>query len=237
MTLVATQQQARASASAGPSEGSGSSRVQEFIALNPPEFTRPDQREDPQDFINQLHRIFRIMHATEKEGYAPSLVATMWDKIHRSIAGLALELTEACATAALQDSMDISQIQGYKYDRHTQSGPGESFQASGLQRQQGLGQTWSILPWCAICGRGHFGQFRAGSDACYTCGCPGHMTRDCPNRDSRGMAQPANSTIGSAMSVHPSGRESQSLAGRGRGRGRGSSSGGNQNRIYALAGR
>ena len=34
--LVATQQQARASASAGTSEGSGSSRVREFIALSPP---------------------------------------------------------------------------------------------------------------------------------------------------------------------------------------------------------
>ncbi|XP_070046855.1 uncharacterized protein [Nicotiana tomentosiformis] len=65
--LVATQQQARESASVGSSEGSGSSRVQDFIALSPPEFTGTDHREDPHDFINQLHRIFRVMHATEKE--------------------------------------------------------------------------------------------------------------------------------------------------------------------------
>ncbi|XP_070042649.1 uncharacterized protein [Nicotiana tomentosiformis] len=45
--------------------------------------------------------------------YAPSIVATMWDMIHRFIAGLAPELTEACATAALQDSMDISRIQAF----------------------------------------------------------------------------------------------------------------------------
>ncbi|XP_070039424.1 uncharacterized protein [Nicotiana tomentosiformis] len=51
------------------------------------------------------------------------------------------------------------------------------------------------------------------------------------------MAQPANSATGSFMSVHPSGRESQSSAGRGRGRGRGSSSSSNQNHSYALAGR
>ncbi|XP_070002618.1 uncharacterized protein [Nicotiana sylvestris] len=51
------------------------------------------------------------------------------------------------------------------------------------------------------------------------------------------MAQPTNSATGSAMSVHPSGRESQSSAGRGRGRDRGSSSSGNQNCIYALEGR
>ncbi|XP_070046844.1 uncharacterized protein [Nicotiana tomentosiformis] len=61
--------------------------------------------------------------------------------------------------------------------------------------------------------------------------------RDCPNRDSGGVAQPANSVIGSYMSVHPSGCESQSSAGRGQRRGRASSSCGNQNRSYALAGR
>ncbi|XP_070038282.1 uncharacterized protein [Nicotiana tomentosiformis] len=61
--------------------------------------------------------------------------------------------------------------------------------------------------------------------------------RDFPNRDSGGMAQPASLATGSYMSVHPSGRESQSSAGRGPVRGRGSSSGGNKNRIYALAGR
>ncbi|XP_070020209.1 uncharacterized protein [Nicotiana sylvestris] len=170
--LVATQQQARASASAGPSERSRSSWVREFISLNPPEFAGTNQREDLQDFIDHLHRIFRVMHATEKEAveleafrlrdiailwyegwemsmgrdappaiwenfsdafldqylpreirqarldqflalkqdnmsvreyslyfdslarYAPFIVATMRDRIHRFIAGLALELTE-----------------------------------------------------------------------------------------------------------------------------------------------
>ncbi|XP_070042694.1 uncharacterized protein [Nicotiana tomentosiformis] len=153
--------------------------VREFTALSPTEFTRTDQREEPQDFIDQLYMIFRVMHATEKEEveleafrlrdiailwyegwerskgcdappaiwenfsdafldkylpreirqarvnqflalkqgnmsvrvyslrfdslarYAPSIVATMQDRIHGFIAGLAPELTGACATAAL----------------------------------------------------------------------------------------------------------------------------------------
>ncbi|XP_070032397.1 uncharacterized protein [Nicotiana tomentosiformis] len=58
--------------------------------------------------------------------YAPSVVSTMQDRIHRFIAGLALELTEACATAALQDSMDISRIQEFAQNiervRHWQQG-------------------------------------------------------------------------------------------------------------------
>nr|XP_009760180.1 PREDICTED: uncharacterized protein LOC104212577 [Nicotiana sylvestris] len=110
---------------------------------------------------------------------------------------------------------------------HEQSqGPGESSQASGLQRQRGSGQTWPVPPRCTVCGRGHLGQCQAGSDACYICRHSGHMMRDCPNRDFGGMAQPANSATGSTLFVYPSGRESQSSAGRGRGRGRGSSLGG-----------
>ncbi|XP_019235494.1 PREDICTED: uncharacterized protein LOC109215833 [Nicotiana attenuata] len=43
------------------------------------------------------------------------------------------------------------QLQGYRYVRYTQSGLGESLQASGLQRQQGSGKTWSFSPRCPIC--------------------------------------------------------------------------------------
>nr|XP_033509123.1 uncharacterized protein LOC117274019 [Nicotiana tomentosiformis] len=85
------------------------------------------------------------------------------------------------------------QLQGYKYDRYTQLGPGESSRASGLRRQRGSGQTRPFPPWCDIYGRGHLGQCRASSDTCYTCRRSGHMMQDCPNRDPGGMAQPANS--------------------------------------------
>ena len=65
--LVATQRQPVAPDVAGPSEGPGSSRVREFLALNPPQFTGADRREDPQHFVDQLHRIFRVMHASAIE--------------------------------------------------------------------------------------------------------------------------------------------------------------------------
>ncbi|XP_070056433.1 uncharacterized protein [Nicotiana tomentosiformis] len=56
--------------------------------------------------------------------YALSIVATMQDIIHRFIAGLAPELTETCATAALQDSMDISQIQAFAQNIERDELPG-----------------------------------------------------------------------------------------------------------------
>ncbi|XP_070045376.1 uncharacterized protein [Nicotiana tomentosiformis] len=64
--------------------------------------------------------------------YAPSIVATMQERVHKFIAGLALELTEACATATLQDSMDISRIQAFAQNiekgRHRQHGTERSEQ-------------------------------------------------------------------------------------------------------------
>ncbi|XP_070005009.1 uncharacterized protein [Nicotiana sylvestris] len=53
------------------------------------------------------------LHFDSLAKYAPSIVATMQDRIHMFIEGLAPELTDACATAALQDSMDISRIQAF----------------------------------------------------------------------------------------------------------------------------
>ncbi|KAH0713639.1 hypothetical protein KY289_009598 [Solanum tuberosum] len=49
---------------AGPSEGPGSSRVHEFLALNPSQFTGIDRRENPQHFVYLLHRIFKVMRAS-----------------------------------------------------------------------------------------------------------------------------------------------------------------------------
>ncbi|XP_070036899.1 uncharacterized protein [Nicotiana tomentosiformis] len=53
------------------------------------------------------------LHFDSLARYAPSIVDTIRDKIHRFIVGLTAELIEACATAALQDSMDISRIQAF----------------------------------------------------------------------------------------------------------------------------
>ncbi|KAK4731575.1 hypothetical protein R3W88_024563 [Solanum pinnatisectum] len=65
--LVAVQCQSIAPDVAGPSEGPRSSRVHEFLALNPPKFTGIDRRKDPQHFVDQLHRIFRVLHASAIE--------------------------------------------------------------------------------------------------------------------------------------------------------------------------
>ncbi|XP_070039485.1 uncharacterized protein [Nicotiana tomentosiformis] len=42
-------------------------RVHDFINLDPPLFIRSDPKEDPQTFIDQVHRTLRVMHASDTE--------------------------------------------------------------------------------------------------------------------------------------------------------------------------
>jgi len=42
--------------------------VNKFLQLDPPVFTGADPEEDPQDFIDEMHKTLRVMHATETEG-------------------------------------------------------------------------------------------------------------------------------------------------------------------------
>ncbi|XP_070054250.1 uncharacterized protein [Nicotiana tomentosiformis] len=47
---------------------SASSKVNKFLQLDPLVFTGVDPEEDPQDFIDEMHKALRVMHATETEG-------------------------------------------------------------------------------------------------------------------------------------------------------------------------
>ncbi|XP_070043890.1 uncharacterized protein [Nicotiana tomentosiformis] len=49
-------------------EDSSSFRVNRFLQLDPPVFTGTDPGADPQDFIDEMHKTLRVMHATEVEG-------------------------------------------------------------------------------------------------------------------------------------------------------------------------
>ncbi|XP_075092246.1 uncharacterized protein LOC142172513 [Nicotiana tabacum] len=129
------------------------------------------------------------------------------------------------------------QFQGQRQDRTTYSGPGQSSRTPGPQFRGEFSQMRPQFLRCDRCGRNHFGPCRQGSDACYTCGQPGHIMRHCPMTCGGGMAQPTASAGASSSSVRPPRQSMQTSAGRGRGRFGASGSGGQQNRIYALLSR
>ncbi|XP_070045272.1 uncharacterized protein [Nicotiana tomentosiformis] len=65
---------------AGDSTGS---RVNRFLQLDPPVFTGTNPEEDPQDFIDEMHKTLQVMHATKTEAvelasYRLKKVAYSW---------------------------------------------------------------------------------------------------------------------------------------------------------------
>ncbi|XP_075076654.1 uncharacterized protein LOC142163281 [Nicotiana tabacum] len=61
----------------------GSSRSREFLNMKPPVFTGSKKDEDPQNFIDEVQKIFRVMHATDTEAaelaaYQLKYVANVW---------------------------------------------------------------------------------------------------------------------------------------------------------------
>ncbi|XP_070021847.1 uncharacterized protein [Nicotiana sylvestris] len=68
--IVATQAQRQGTSDV---HGTGSSRSSEFLNMKPPVFTGSKKDEDPQNFIDEVQKIFRVINATDTE--AAELVA------------------------------------------------------------------------------------------------------------------------------------------------------------------
>ncbi|XP_070049959.1 uncharacterized protein [Nicotiana tomentosiformis] len=131
------------------------------------------------------------------------------------------------------------QMQGQRFDRYIQSGPGQSSSQPEGRRHEHSAQMRQLTPPCTQCGKLHTGQCRQGSSACFHYGQTGHYISQCPGLGRGTPAQPSGFKAASSPSVRAPRPGPQSTQGRGRGRGGGDTSGssGGQNRFYALTGR
>ncbi|XP_070039101.1 uncharacterized protein [Nicotiana tomentosiformis] len=131
------------------------------------------------------------------------------------------------------------QMQGQRFDRYIQSGPGQSSGQSEGRRQERSAQMRQLTPLCTQCGKLHTGKCRQGLSACFHCGQTEHYISRCPGLGRGTPAQPSGFTAASSPSVRAPRPGPQSAQGRGRGRGGGDTSGssGGQNCFYALIGR
>ncbi|XP_049351862.1 uncharacterized protein LOC125816315 [Solanum verrucosum] len=126
---------------------------------------------------------------------------------------------------------------GSRGDQFGQRGESQSSRTAGHHEQGIMSQSRRPRQLCIQCGKNHLGIYRFGTDACFWCGTPGHMMRNCPQRGMGGMAQPAGSIAASSSSVPSLGRGAQMPAGHGRGVRGATSFSGVQNRTYALGNR
>ena len=178
-------------AGTGGADRAASTRIRDFLNLDPPSFTGSDPKEDPQDFIDQIQRTLDVMHVSGKEAvelatyrlkgvailwyeawkqsrgtdapsaiwkefkkafldhylpleirearadqflnlhqgnmsvreyslqfnslsrYAPNVVATMEDRVHRYVDRLDSYLVRDCTIASLNKDMDIARMQAF----------------------------------------------------------------------------------------------------------------------------
>ncbi|KAK4731238.1 hypothetical protein R3W88_024226 [Solanum pinnatisectum] len=59
------------------------SKIQEFLRINPPRFTGSSTTEDPESFVEELEKVFEVMHVTDAEqvelaAYQLKNVARTW---------------------------------------------------------------------------------------------------------------------------------------------------------------
>ena len=47
--------------------GSVDARVCDFVRMNPPEFLRSQANEDPQNFLDEIKKIFEVMQVTRND--------------------------------------------------------------------------------------------------------------------------------------------------------------------------
>ncbi|XP_015072625.1 uncharacterized protein LOC107016782 [Solanum pennellii] len=77
-------------------------RLRDFTRMNPPIFTGSKTSEDPQDFVDEVHKILVAMGATDTEKAE--------DEMSKFFTRITVNLEEECRSAMLHDKMDLSKL-------------------------------------------------------------------------------------------------------------------------------
>ncbi|XP_027767781.1 uncharacterized protein LOC107030326 [Solanum pennellii] len=81
-------------------------RLRDFTRMNPPIFIGAKTSEDPQEFIDEVHKILVAMGATDIE--KAELLSR--DEMSRFLTGINGDLEEECRSVMLHDNIDLSRL-------------------------------------------------------------------------------------------------------------------------------
>ncbi|XP_070042483.1 uncharacterized protein [Nicotiana tomentosiformis] len=200
----------------------GSSRSKEFLNMKPPVFTWSRKDEDPQNFIDKVQKIFRVMHATDTKAaeltaYQLKDVANTWERQDRLKEEERLKREKdrefsKRAKSAGNFSCEGSQAGGNRqFFRKSKSGlapssgsapvqrskfnrKNQNFRAADSQSQASVDYKVHGFPVCNTCGKRHPGVCHSGTNGCFGCGQHGHFLGDYPSERQNNGGNVAQST-------------------------------------------
>ncbi|XP_059288378.1 uncharacterized protein LOC132041684, partial [Lycium ferocissimum] len=242
----------------GASSGNNgeSSKTKDFLRMNPSVFTGTKKDEDPQDYIDALKKIFRVITVTETEAttfgahplqgidhFMPIEVrkakAEQFLKLKqngKSVQDYYLEFVSLAKHAPLMIPNMRARVRRFVYvlDPHLYDGANIALQNGEMTISKMVafaivGQKTYDIPSCNKCGKRHPGECRMGMDVCYGCGQWDHFQRDCPSARQGTRGNVAQSTNSAAF------RNNQAQQGHNTAK-PGNADGG-RTRLYALTGR
>ncbi|KAI0497441.1 hypothetical protein KFK09_020668 [Dendrobium nobile] len=188
--------------------GRSSSQVSwgEFVKVFRDWFVPMPFRRQMQDKFNRLVQGDRSISQYEAEftmlsRYAPHLIPNAEEKCHRFLSGLKDIIRQPLIPVGIEDystlverarmiEMDLQATQRRR-DFHKRKIEGRSKPTQSAQSSQSGVSTWkkprhnisdssaSAATICSKCGRMHKGECLFGTNTCYWCHQPGHMTKSC----------------------------------------------------------
>ncbi|XP_049410605.1 uncharacterized protein LOC125873796 [Solanum stenotomum] len=153
-------------------ESTMTSRLRDFVRMNPPIFLGSRVGEDPQEFFDEVYKIVNAMGVSSREkaelaSYQFKDVAQVWFTQWK-----ANRLVEA----------GLIEHEGFKGAFLSKYFPHEKRE---VNQDRGTGPPFA-KPTCHNYGKKHHGKCLAGTSECYGCGKNDHQVKDCRTLMARG---------------------------------------------------
>ncbi|XP_049410542.1 uncharacterized protein LOC125873715 [Solanum stenotomum] len=174
-----------------PNVSTMSSRLIDFVRMNPPRFLGFKVGEDPQEFLDELYKIVNAMGVTSIEkmelaAYQLKDVAQIWFtqwKANRPVGA-----DSWCMRNLLRSPKELKRgrFDEQGQPRFKKRAPNQDFSSTPkVYQERGSGPPFT-KPTCHNCGKKHHGKCLAGISRCYVCGKNDHQVKDCPTLTARG---------------------------------------------------